>query len=46
MLSVESGMLFNDPNEIIGVMHGGGMSGGGIATPIQRVFDLLDVRLP
>jgi hypothetical protein len=38
--------LFNDQNEIIGIMHGGGMNGGGIATPIQRVFDLLDVRLP
>ena len=38
--------LFNSDNEIIGLMHGGGKDGGGIATPIARVFELLDVRLP
>lgn len=38
--------LFNSRNEIIGVMHGGGKDGGGIATPIDKVFELLDVRLP
>ncbi|MDX1547816.1 MAG: hypothetical protein R3247_12550 [Rhodothermales bacterium] len=37
-------VLVNDDNEIIGLMHGGG-KGGGIATPIGVVFDLLDVRL-
>jgi len=38
--------LFNQNNQIIGVMHGGGKDGGGIATPIARVFELLNVRLP
>jgi len=38
--------LLNTNNEIIGIMHGGGKDGGGIATPIDTVFQLLDVRLP
>lgn len=38
--------LFNSNNDIIGIMHGGGKDGGGIATPIEVVFELLDVRLP
>ena len=38
--------LFNKNNEIIGLMHGGGKDGGGIATPIERVFELLNIKLP
>jgi len=34
--------LFNQNNEIIGVMHGG-THGGGIATPIDMVFNRLNV---
>ena len=34
--------LFNQNNEIIGIMHGG-THGGGIATPIDMVFNRLDV---
>jgi hypothetical protein len=37
--------LFNNNNEVIGVMHGGG-GDGGIATPINVVLQLLDVRFP
>lgn len=38
--------LFNVNNQIIGVMHGGGMDGGGIATPITVVCNLLDISFP
>lgn len=34
--------LMNAGNEIIGLMHGG-LKGGGLATPIQDVFDALQV---
>ena len=34
--------LFNDRNEIIGIMHGG-THGGGVATPIDMVFNRLNV---
>ncbi len=38
--------LFNAEDHLIGLMHGGGKEGGGIATPIETVFQLLDVSLP